>query len=94
MGPIAARDCLRILELSEQVAAAHTLATVQAIILRRRSAGAKEARYLNGVDGGLKLFIESVKNEFAFLEEDRALEPELRKFVDLIRGRHWSLYDR
>jgi histidine ammonia-lyase len=49
---------------------------------------------LNGVDGGLKLFIESVKNEFAFLEEDRALEPELRKFVDLIRGRHWSLYDR
>lgn len=94
MGPIAARDCLRILELSEQVAAAHTLATVQAITLRRRSAGAREARYLNGVDGGLKLFIESVKNEFAFLEEDRALEPELRKFVDLIRGRHWSLYDR
>ncbi len=34
MGTIAARDCLRILELTEQVAAAHTLATVQAARLR------------------------------------------------------------
>ncbi len=84
MGTIAARDCVRILELSEQVAAAHTLATVQAVILRRQSVGTKEA----------ELFVESVKSEFAFLEEDRALEPELRKFVALIQGQHWSLYDR
>ena len=94
MGTIAARDCLRILELSEQVAAAHTLATVQAVVLRRQSADTKEASHLDSMDDDLRLFIESVKNEFAFLEEDRALEPELRKFVHLIRGRHWALYDR
>ena len=36
MGTIAARDCLRVLELTEQVAAAHTLAPVQALNLRLR----------------------------------------------------------
>ena len=34
MGTIAARDCLRILELTEQVAAACLLACVQAVELR------------------------------------------------------------
>jgi len=34
MGTIAARDCVHVLELTEQVAAAHTLTAVQALNLR------------------------------------------------------------
>src|SRR6185437_7955114 len=36
MGTIAARDALRVLELSEQVAAANIIAVVQALRLRQR----------------------------------------------------------
>ena len=37
MGTIAARDCIRVLELTEQVAAAVTLGSVQALELRTES---------------------------------------------------------
>jgi histidine ammonia-lyase len=59
MGTIAARDCLRVLELTEQVAAALTLATVRAYS--------------------------------EFLDEDRPLEGDLRRTIELIRSRHWNL---
>ncbi len=46
MGTIAARDCLRVLELSETVAAVHTLALCQAVDLREGDADALRSRAL------------------------------------------------
>ena len=46
MGTIAARDCLRVLELTETVAAVHTLAVCQAVDLRNGLAGAVRSRTL------------------------------------------------
>jgi histidine ammonia-lyase len=74
MGTIAARDCLRVLELTEQVAAAHTLAAVQAARLRLRLR-------LDGttpIPAPLQGFIDSVSAQSPFVDEDRALESELR----------------
>jgi histidine ammonia-lyase len=72
MGTIAARDCLRILELTEQVAAAHTLATVQAARLRLR------INNTTPIPPPLQTFIESVTAGSPFVDEDRALEGDLR----------------
>ncbi|MEX3895294.1 histidine ammonia-lyase [Paraburkholderia sp. BR10954] len=72
MGTIAARDCLRVLELTEQVAAAHTLATVQAVHLRLRIDSATP------VPAPLRAFIDGVGAHSPFVDEDRALEGELR----------------
>jgi histidine ammonia-lyase len=46
MGSIAARDCLRVLELSETVAAVHTLALCQAVDLRKGDADGVRSRSL------------------------------------------------
>jgi histidine ammonia-lyase len=72
MGTIAARDCLRVLELTEQVAAAHTLATVQAARLRLRMDSATP------VPAPLQNFIDGVGMLSPIVDEDRALESELR----------------
>ena len=42
MGTIAARDCIRVLELTEQVAAACLLAFTQGVELRKAEPGAGE----------------------------------------------------
>jgi histidine ammonia-lyase len=72
MGTIAARDCLRVLELTGQVAAAHTLATVQAARLRVRINDATL------IPQPLQAFMQSVSAASPFVDEDRALEPDLR----------------
>jgi histidine ammonia-lyase len=72
MGTIAARDCLRILELTEQVAAAHTLATVQAARLRLR------INNTTPIPPPLLGFMDSVTAGSPFVDEDRALESDLR----------------
>lgn len=72
MGTIAARDCLRVLELTEQVAAAHTLATVQALKLRVRINGE------TNVPAPLRAFAQEVAAMSPFVDEDRALESDLR----------------
>ena len=85
MGTIAARDCMRVLELTEQVAAALILASVQGVALRGR-------------DDNLTLttpvaaFCADVGQRVPFLDEDRPLENELRATVDAIRQRNWELY--
>ncbi len=72
MGTIAARDCLRILALTEQVAAAHTLAAVQALRLRLKMNDATQ------VPTPLRAFADSVTAQSPFVDEDRALEHDLR----------------
>lgn len=72
MGTIAARDCLRVLELTEQVAAAHTLATVQAVRLRC------QLDPYTQVPAPVQAFVERISAMSAFVSEDRPLEADLR----------------
>lgn len=89
MGTIAARDCLRVLELTEQVAAAHVLATQQAVLLRRRH-GELDAAALST---GTRSFVENVAPYFEFLEEDRRLDQTLQRTVSAIRSQAWRFYE-
>lgn len=84
MGTIAARDCIRILELTEQVAAASLLAVVQGVELRGNSEALSPA---------LKTTVDQLRQYGPFLSTDRALEQELRLCLELIRNQHWDLYD-
>lgn len=89
MGTIAARDCLRVLELTEQVAAAVLLASSQGVELRRRRGELGDG----ALTPALAAMGDSVFASFEFLEEDRPLEVTLRRFIGLIRARHWTLYE-
>jgi histidine ammonia-lyase len=88
MGTIAARDCLRVLQLTEQVTAAMLLAAVQGVNLRLRD-GTVESSQLSA---DMLITIAEVGEAFEFLEQDRELEFDLRNTVDLIQKEHWSLY--
>ena len=83
MGTIAARDCIRVLELTEQVAAAMLITVVQGVELRARQ---------ELLSPQLQTTMTQVRDKISFLETDRALEQELRLCMQLIRDRHWSLY--
>ena len=89
MGTISARDCVRILELTEQVAAAVLLAAVQALELRLKAGDLKQSHLLPAV---LEMK-DSVFSDFEFLSEDRALDTDLRRFTSMIQDRAWNLYD-
>jgi histidine ammonia-lyase len=88
MGTIAARDCLRVLELAEQVAAAMLLAVQQAVLLRRRQ-GALAPQEL---EEGPRRFVEEFSAHFDVLEEDRPLDLALQRVVDSIRARAWVVH--
>jgi histidine ammonia-lyase len=87
MGTIAARDCLRVLELTEQVAAALLIAVRQGVWLRCRlnRSVAPEAT--------LKNMMDALGADIAEIEEDRGLEPDLRLLLGRIRDRVWKLYE-
>jgi histidine ammonia-lyase len=84
MGTIAARDCVRILELTEQVAAAVLLAVVQAVELRG---------LFDSLNPALQQTITQLRQHSHFLSNDRALDQELRHCVQLIRAHYWQLND-
>lgn len=88
MGTIAARDCLRVLQLTEQVAAASLLAATQAIELRKRHQELDEQH----MSHSLKQMVDAVRSEFEFVVEDRPLEADLRLFIERIQTQHWALY--
>lgn len=85
MGTIAARDCLRVLQLTEQVAAASLLVACQGVRLRLRNEGAE-------VPPQVMAFIDEIATRSAFVDEDRPLEAELRALVQAIRQQPWKLY--
>lgn len=87
MGTIAARDCLRVIELAEQVAAALVLAATQGVILRARQGDLPNERLTEA----LRRFRDDVSSGFSFLEEDRPLEADLRAALARIRAREWKL---
>jgi histidine ammonia-lyase len=89
MGTIAARDCTRILELTEQVAAASLLAVTQALTLRITSG---ELSRDNLTDAVLQTY-DAISKDFDFLVEDRPMDDTLRLIVAKINQREWSLYE-
>jgi histidine ammonia-lyase len=79
MGTIAARDCLRVIELTEQVAAALLVAVRQACALRHP--GGLPRRLGNGLRSGFERVVELVP----FVGEDRRLDHDLRRLLAVIR---------
>lgn len=87
MGTIAARDCLRVLELSEQVVAAMLIAARQGMALRRRM----DDHIV--LSPALAAMQEDLESRIALVVEDRALDGELQALLSAIRNQAWSLYD-
>jgi len=86
MGTIAARDCLRVLELTEQVVAALLITVRQGVWLRcQASPDLLPPAALAAMQASLAADIEAV-------EEDRRLEPDLRLLLERIRAKSWDLY--
>jgi histidine ammonia-lyase len=86
MGTIAARDCLRVIELTEQVVAALLITARQGVALRQRVG-------MNAtLHGDLDAMYQDLCARIALVEEDRALDGELRGLLDDIRGQRWELY--
>lgn len=85
MGTIAARDALRVLELTEQVAAAMLVAARQALALRGR------------LDPSLSLpvplaaFLAALADEIPLVTEDRALDRELHTLAEGVRARRFAV---
>ncbi|WP_281545989.1 aromatic amino acid ammonia-lyase [Grimontia sp. SpTr1] len=88
MGTIASRDCLRVLQLTEQVTAASLLAATQALEIRRKHGELD----LNHFSPALRTMTKHVLDEFEMVIEDRPLEQDLRRFVDNIQRQAWELY--
>jgi len=87
MGTIAARDCLRVLELAEQVAAALLITVRQGVELRLKlTPGSTLPAALAAMQADLAARIE-------FLDEDRALDASLAGLFEAIGRRAWSLYE-
>ena len=87
MGTIAARDCTRVLDLSEQVVAALLIAVRQAVWLRTRVSP------LSSVPSAtLERMLEALADDVPAIVEDRGLEPDLRRILDRLRARAWNLY--
>jgi len=88
MGSIAARDAIRVLELTEQVAAACLAATSQALEIRRRHGNRPPAR----MEAAIHAMRDDVLSLCPFVEEDRPLEHELRRLCAAVGERRWTLY--
>jgi histidine ammonia-lyase len=88
LGTIAARDCLRVLELTGQVAAALALATAQGLELRRRLGVPALERLSAGALAGLA----EMSAAIPFVTEDRPLDTVLRALCADLQACRWSLY--
>ena len=86
MGTIAARDALRVLELTEQVVAALLIAARQAVVLRQR------VQPDVPVGDALRAWVDDLAARVPLVEEDRALDSDLQRLLVAIRDRAWSLY--
>ena len=85
MGTIAARDALRVLELTEQVAAGLLIAVRQGITLRQNLNAQVLTEELTRFMGELEKII-------PFITEDRQLDGELKALLAQLRQKSWSLY--
>ena len=88
MGTIAARDCLRVLELTEQVLAATLLASVQGIRVRIIN---KEID-ADSLTPDIANMIDDISEFFELLTEDRPTDDLLRQTIGYIQAQRWDLY--
>ena len=88
MGTIAARDCLRVLELTGQVAAAMVLATRQGLELRRRQG----VPALERLGPEALACLGEMSRDIPLVEEDRPLDTALGALAADIQTCRWSLY--
>lgn len=86
MGTIAARDALRVLELTEQVVAAMLIAARQGLGLRLRIEPALP------LSAAMAQWLAALSERIALVQEDRALDQELQQLLQAIRTQVWSLY--
>ncbi|MET3433673.1 histidine ammonia-lyase [Herbaspirillum seropedicae] len=93
MGTIAARDCLRVLELTEQVAAALLITVRQGVWLRSQRQQVGDTPLQDLPAGRLAAMQAALSEDIAVVAEDRMLEPDLRLLLQRIRAQAWSLYD-
>ncbi|WP_028108298.1 HAL/PAL/TAL family ammonia-lyase [Ferrimonas futtsuensis] len=85
MGTISARDALRVLTLTEQVASALLLASYQAVCLRRRLEGEQP------LTSGITALMSQLAQEFDLVIEDRPLEHSLRQTATQIQQQYWQV---
>ena len=81
MGTIAARDALRVLELTEQCLASGLIVVTQAIDLRLRDGKLIDKQIGNRVQNTVNM----TRKVSPFLVEDRTLENELRELTSMIQ---------
>ena len=86
MGTISSRDCLRVLELTEQVAAAMLITVYQGVSLR------KKMPHHSSLHPNLHTMMQNLSEYTKLVIEDRALQLELEQLILAIRERHWQLY--
>lgn len=89
MGTIAIRDCLRIIELTEQVIAANLLAVTQALLIRKE----QDSLSFDHLSSSASSIIEDIVKYFKFVDEDRPLDRDLKFILESIRQEGWSLYE-
>src|SRR5690606_14846709 len=77
MGTIAARDCVRILDLTENIASIVTLACAQAVDLRKAAGCHVRAMDLH----------QAVRTVSPVLQQDRALRADIDAVLELVRER-------
>ncbi len=90
MGTIAARDSIRVLELTEQVCAAHMVATLQAIRIRLNSGNLKKENLTKDTIQ----YIDAIHDIIPYITDDQPLDYVLRTLVSLIKLRKFPLYGK
>ncbi|KXS53604.1 MAG: histidine ammonia-lyase protein [Marinobacter sp. T13-3] len=88
MGTIAARDCLRVLQLTEQVTASALFSVCQGLQLRVENGDLS----WDSIGTSLQGTLEWVRESSPKLTEDRALDKELRTLIARIQNRERALY--
>jgi histidine ammonia-lyase len=81
MGTIAARDGIRVIELTEQVLAAVMLGAAQAWELRSR----QPTPPTTPLQPRVQSFQDHIRKLSAFVDEDRPLDDDLRSVLNAIR---------
>lgn len=85
MGTIAARDCRRVLQLTQQVLAAGLLVTSHGVSLRAQCG-------VNCLAEDAAEMAQQLCSHHPLLQHDRALDDELRRLIEQIEQQHWKLY--
>ncbi len=84
MGTIAARDCLRIIELTETVAAIHALALCQGVDIRKQEGCGPRSRAIHA----------AVRRQVAVNDQDRRMDGDIQVILAALRANALPLGDK